>query len=55
MSTTYNITQTEFDNELIRIVEEEMKTGELLSIPGIYEILAENLNNEILENLGQKD
>lgn len=40
------------DDEFMRILEgivSRMKTSELLAIPGILEILKEELNNDVLE------
>lgn len=42
------MTQEEFDNGLMNILG-EMKASQLISIPGIYEILAEHFNNEIID------
>ena len=42
------MTDQEFDNILVSILE-KMKASELLSISGIYEILSEHFNNEVLE------
>ena len=39
-----------FVNTLISIINES-PAGNLLAIPGIYEILAEEFNNEILDKL----
>ncbi len=36
--------------EILEELASKMSTAELLAIPGIYEILAEELNNEILEH-----
>lgn len=44
------VTTEMFDEELREILEGE-HAPDLLSIPGIYEILAEHFNNEILTNL----
>jgi len=43
----------EFDNELERLVNEE-PAGNLLTVPGIYEILSEHFNNEVLQRLKEK-
>jgi rubrerythrin len=40
------------DDEFTKCLEDilsETSTGELLSIPGIYEIVSEHFNNEVLE------
>jgi len=47
------MTTDEFDENLKDILEEDVSTGELLSIPGIYEILSEHYNNETLERWAQ--
>lgn len=44
------VTTEMFDEELNEILANEYPL-ELLSIPGIYEILAEHFNNEVLTNL----
>lgn len=44
------VTTEMFDEELKEILSDEDPVG-LLSIPGIYEILAEHFNNEVLTNL----
>ena len=41
------ITQDEFDSILVEMLS-EMSGDILLSIPGVYEILAEELNNDVL-------
>ena len=43
-----NITNEQFDALLKQIIDEQPASA-LLSIPGIYEILSEEFNNEILE------
>ena len=45
------ITQEQYDNMLIEILKED--GANIIRIPGIYEILAEEYNNEILKRLGQ--
>lgn len=42
------MTDEEFDNILMEIMNEE-KASDLLIIPGIYEIVAEYFNNDILD------
>lgn len=45
-------TDAEFDRYLATIVDEEVQTGgaeALLTIPGVYEIIREHFNNEVLE------
>lgn len=41
------ITQDEFDDILIEILEDKSRTT-ILQIPGIYEILAEEFNNDVI-------
>lgn len=43
-----NIPQEEFDRILTGILR-EMRGDQLLTIPGIYEILAEEFNNDVLD------
>jgi len=43
----------EFDEELEKIMNEQ-PAGNLLSIPGIYEIVSEHFNNEVLQRLKNK-
>lgn len=45
-----DITQKQFDDELISILS-EMKASDLLSIPGIYEIVSEEFNNAVIDNI----
>lgn len=45
------VTTEMFDEELKEILASDNDAVSLLSIPGIYEILAEHYNNEILVNL----
>lgn len=47
------ITDEQFDKELMRMAE-NTKVSEILSIDGMYEILAEEWNNEILKNLEEQ-
>ena len=44
-----NITDAEFDREIIRLAQENI--GETVSIDGVYEIISEHYNNEALENI----
>ena len=50
------ITDEEFDTALFDYVREEFddNPANLLLIPGVYEIVAEHLNNEVLEYIEQK-
>jgi hypothetical protein len=43
-----NMKQEEFDQILLSILREQT-AEQLISIPGIYEILAEEFNNEVLD------
>lgn len=45
--------QERFDDILHEIVLEE--AAHLLSIPGVYEILSEHFNNEVLERMKRED
>ena len=45
-----DITQEQFDNELMKILS-EYNGKQLLLIPGIYEIVSEHFNNDVLNNL----
>ena len=45
-----HITSEMFTEELERLVS-QMTTGELMSLPGFYEIVSEHFNNDILANL----
>jgi hypothetical protein len=45
-----NVTTEQFDAELIDLVD-GMSGEQLLAIPGIYEILSEELNNDVLSAL----
>jgi len=50
------VTQEMFDGKLIDIVNDELNTAispfnNLVSIPGIYEILSEHYNNAVLTEL----
>ena len=47
------ITDNEFDNELNDILE-DMSAIELTNIPGIYEIVAEHFNNDVLDSWFRK-
>ncbi|NIR48314.1 hypothetical protein GWN75_07975 [candidate division KSB1 bacterium] len=42
------INQEEFDRRLMKKLE-DVKASELIHLPGIYEILSEEYNNEIIE------
>ena len=49
------MTQEDFDKILFEMAEEE-RVMQILYIPGIYEILSEEWNNEIIEKFeNQKD
>ncbi len=42
------ITQEEFDEALLKIVR-DMKPDEFMAMPGIYAIVSEELNNEVIK------
>ena len=42
------MTQEDFDRLLCRIVDEYPPPSHLLSIPGVYEVVAEHFNNDVL-------
>ena len=44
------VTQEQFDQKLVEILS-GMTGAQLLSIPGIYEILAEEFNNDVFDAL----
>jgi len=44
------VTDDLFDAALVAIVE-ELSAESLLAIPGVYEVLSEHLNNEVLTRL----
>lgn len=46
------VTREMFEEELEKLIGE--RSDILLSIPGIYEVLSEHFNNEILERLEEK-
>lgn len=46
--------QERFDAKLEEMVE-RMTTAELLATPGVYELLAESLNNEVLQAITEED
>lgn len=48
-----NITNEQFDSKLADILS-DMTGAELLSISGIYEVVAEELNNKVLEALEEE-
>ena len=52
MSKDYSwITQEAFDEKLNEIIDEHGSADELLSIPGVYELLKEYYNNAVIECL----
>jgi len=51
---TEDITQSQFDNELIKILS-DFTAAQLLDIPGIYDILSESFNNEVISNILNKE
>jgi len=46
------ITQEEFDRRLLKKVS-EMSANEIFDLNGVYEIVSEYLNNEILDDFEQ--
>ena len=55
MTSKYDWITTEmFNNKLGDLVEARYTAKELLRVPGIYEILQEELNNEVLEELEEE-
>jgi len=48
------VTQEMFDEELEKIVEEKASEGTLMAVPGLYEVVSEEFNNEVLERLQEK-
>lgn len=49
MTNISKMTDEDFDEGLQQIINENCCAEDLLKIPGIYEILSEHFNNEILE------
>lgn len=47
------ITDNMFDNELTRIIQGS-SAGYILSIPGVYEAVREELNNDVLKRFGKR-
>ena len=47
------VTTEQFDEILERLVRDNSDT--LLSIPGVYEVLSEHFNNEVLEIWGEEN
>lgn len=45
-----DVSNEEFDRALQEIIDEE-GTATLLSIPGIYEVLSEHYNNEVIARI----
>ena len=43
-----NMTDADFDAILEKILD-EMKGGQLLQVPGVYEAVSEHFNNDVLE------
>lgn len=48
------ITTDVFDAKLVEILD-GMIGAQLLSIPGVYEVVAEELNNEVIEAIEQEE
>ena len=49
-----HITTDEFDEELTDMLS-KMTASELLSVPGIYEILAEHFNNDVIDRINERE
>ena len=47
------MSQNEFDCILMEILQ-ETKASELISVPGFYEIVSEEFNNEVLDRWSEK-
>lgn len=45
-----DVTQELFDDMLFKVIDEENASA-LLSIPGVYELVSEEYNNEVLKRL----
>jgi len=45
------VTDEMFDEELERVVKEKAMEGTLMATPGLYEVVREEFNNEVLERL----
>ena len=43
-----NITTEQFDSKLLEILS-AMTAADLISIPGVYEIVSEELNNDVID------
>lgn len=48
------VTTDQFDAKLGEIMDRDFEPSNLLGIPGIYEIMSEHLNNEVLGELEQE-
>ncbi len=48
------ITQEEFDKHLAEILS-KMSTAELLAIPGLYEVVSEDLNNAVIKHWEEEE
>lgn len=53
MSKIDEMTTEDFNQILIEILQ-EMKASQLIDIPGIYEIVAEEFNNEVIDKWIEK-
>lgn len=52
--TQKNITNEQFDAKLAEILNRHPASA-LLTVPGVYEAVAEEYNNQVLEELGFED
>lgn len=49
------MTHEDFINNLIEVMEEEVKNmADLLTIPGVYEVVSEYFNNSVLDKWEEK-
>lgn len=48
MSRYAKMTQEDFDRHLLRVLN-SMTPVQILAIPGVYEVVSEELNNEVLD------
>lgn len=51
MGEKYDWVTTEMFDEVLEEIVEEQAAGIIITIPGIYEVLSEHFNNDVLERL----
>jgi hypothetical protein len=51
----YDHVTTEMFDKALREVLAEMSVCQILAIPGVYESVCEELNNEVLDHIGPKE